>query len=378
MEMNEVNPISALTGRNNDSDRTVNAARLESAVNEKLSANSVSNYVEIAGDNSVLEETCRDSTVAAARHTQADCDQRSPASHTCMLINSVDQSEHTSSSCKARIYYGTEAIKDMNGSIEETARRQQSANEKNTGNELNSYCVGSCNHCSTSLGDEHDTNTSENNNIANGRNIVTKAHSNALINGNPNTIKSATQVSIGNMPLAKDADPVSGSSQEHITTNETRVNITADDATTVAAEQNPTTLIKVYDEHGHCKDMTTNIDGAIVNTSTANVAVVGDICVFTPKNREKGRRKVEARTAKMTAVAVLVFVLFWLPYPSVIIYLFTIPDDELQDQPHLFDAYYTCVTITIFGSAVNPIVYGMGNPPVRKEFIEKCKRFIKK
>ncbi|KAJ8047161.1 Octopamine receptor [Holothuria leucospilota] len=100
----------------------------------------------------------------------------------------------------------------------------------------------------------------------------------------------------------------------------------------------------------------------------ADANVVGSVCVFNPKNRERGRRNVEAGTAKRAAYIIVVFSLCWLP-----LFLSTLLDaSPFIDVPLYTMLFFSCTVL--FSSAINPIVYTVVNRSFRQEF----KKIIRK
>ena len=131
----------------------------------------------------------------------------------------------------------------------------------------------------------------------------------------------------------------------------------------------PQQLFTIYTRNGQTRTSKTG-----ENLVRAGQDVVGDICLFDPIVREKGRRRVEAKAAKITAVTVLIFALCWLPYPSTVIHMYQIPAAELVNYPNIFDLFYISVTLSVFGSTINLVVYGVGNLQIRNELRRYWKR----
>lgn len=94
----------------------------------------------------------------------------------------------------------------------------------------------------------------------------------------------------------------------------------------------------------------------------ASANVVGSVCVFNPKNRERGRRSVEAGTAKRAAYIIIVFSLCWLP-----LFVVTLLNASSLTVTSLYMLVFFSCTV-LFSSAVNPIVYTVVNRSFRQEF----------
>ncbi len=118
------------------------------------------------------------------------------------------------------------------------------------------------------------------------------------------------------------------------------------------------------------------MDGSTFKASTSREDICGSICVMNPANRERGKRKVEARTAKMTAIVIVTFLLCWLPFPIVILLIssVSISDSAVMIQV-LMDAYLVSVCCALLASTINPIIYGVINKQFRKEFNKLIKRW---
>jgi hypothetical protein len=67
---------------------------------------------------------------------------------------------------------------------------------------------------------------------------------------------------------------------------------------------NSTKTYEVYDAEGTVKIVSDNND-----------TVVGAVCIFNPKNREHGKRKIEGKIAKNIAIGIGLFGLVWIPLP---------------------------------------------------------------
>ena len=108
---------------------------------------------------------------------------------------------------------------------------------------------------------------------------------------------------------------------------------------------------------------TSNVESDVQAKPPDNV--YGDVCVMNPKSRERGRRKLEARTAKRALFIIAAFVVCWLPM-SVITYL------EVHVEL-VIDIKVFFLTFSILSAVINPLIYTFINTAYRNEF----KRLLK-
>ena len=59
-------------------------------------------------------------------------------------------------------------------------------------------------------------------------------------------------------------------------------------------------------------------DGLTIKAKTTRTTITGDICVMNTSNKIRGKRKIEAKSAKRTAIVLITFLIAWLPFPIVI------------------------------------------------------------
>ena len=127
-----------------------------------------------------------------------------------------------------------------------------------------------------------------------------------------------------------------------------------------------TSVVQIYDA-----------DGQTVKAKTTRQTVAGDICVINTSNKIKGKRKIEAKSAKRAAVVLVTFLIAWLPFPIVIVvswYLHTYNSEQIQI---LTSAYIVSMTLSLLAASINPLVYGAINKQFYKEFkkmFKKCKQ----
>ncbi|XP_022106459.1 D(2) dopamine receptor-like [Acanthaster planci] len=86
--------------------------------------------------------------------------------------------------------------------------------------------------------------------------------------------------------------------------------------------------------------------------------IQGSVCVLNPEMRIRGRRNLEAKTAKRASYIIGVFSLCWLP-------LFVMSYVESRTE---VDVFVTC--IATMSAALNPIVYTVVNKSFRTEFVK--------
>ncbi|KAL8620408.1 hypothetical protein ACOMHN_055489 [Nucella lapillus] len=98
--------------------------------------------------------------------------------------------------------------------------------------------------------------------------------------------------------------------------------------------------------------------------------IQGDVCMFTPKNRELGRRKMEGRVAKRLVVIFLTFLLLWLPYPCAVLLLHLLhmhshPSYSASVPQTVTDVIAVLSALSMVTAAINPVFYGLANTTIR-------------
>ena len=127
------------------------------------------------------------------------------------------------------------------------------------------------------------------------------------------------------------------------------------------------------------KDSTSSVvqiydaDGMTMKAKTTRTTITGDICVMNNSNKIKGKRKIEAKSAKRTAIVLVTFLIAWLPFPLMIIVLLTFNAQIATQIEALLSAYLISLTLSLLAASVNPLVYGATN----KQFYKEFKRLIK-
>ena len=125
-------------------------------------------------------------------------------------------------------------------------------------------------------------------------------------------------------------------------------------------------VVKIYDA-----------DGQTVKAKTSRQTVAGDICVINTSNKIKGKRKLEAKSAKKAAVVLVTFLIAWLPFPIVIVVSWFLDTHNTEQIRILTSAYVVSMTLSLLAASVNPVVYGAINKQFSKEFkkmLKKCKQ----
>ena len=111
---------------------------------------------------------------------------------------------------------------------------------------------------------------------------------------------------------------------------------------------------EVYDAEGTVK---------IVNDN--NDTVVGAVCMFNPKNREHGKRKIEAKIAKNIAIGIGLFGLVWIPLPLFVLINYNL--DHLVDVQYHVLVILSAISVTVY--TINPIVTIFMNRQIKSECI---------
>ncbi len=129
-----------------------------------------------------------------------------------------------------------------------------------------------------------------------------------------------------------------------------------------------TSVVKIYDA-----------EGQTVKAKTSRQTVAGDICVINTSNKIRGKRKIEAKSAKRAAIVLVTFLVAWLPFPLVILVSWRLQPlgGDTARTTALVSAYLVALTLSLLAASVNPLVYGAINKQFSKEFkkiYKKCKQ----
>ena len=112
-----------------------------------------------------------------------------------------------------------------------------------------------------------------------------------------------------------------------------------------------------------------DMDGEQQQVVVQNKDICGDICVMNPQNKERGKRRMEAKTAKKAAIVIGTFLFCWLPLPITII----VCHDWLTVVA-MYDLFLVTLCVASVSAALNPIVYGFVNRQFRTQYTKIFKR----
>lgn len=111
-------------------------------------------------------------------------------------------------------------------------------------------------------------------------------------------------------------------------------------------------------------------DGTVRVEQSNNESVAGAVCMFNPKNREHGKRKLEAKIAKNFAIGIGLFGFVWIPTPIIVMahyHLTMLTEGQ----------FYALTILSTFSStvyAVNPLITIFTNRKIKTE----CLKIVKK
>ena len=128
--------------------------------------------------------------------------------------------------------------------------------------------------------------------------------------------------------------------------------------------------------HGTQLVVSTSSDRAVQHTENVpktkvkDYTVAGPICVYNPKNREHGKRHLEAKTAKLAGIVIVIFLSLWMPYQIDIIH-YVITHGLLQENfihnRLLCNSELITQTLAIGAVVLSPIVFTFVNSDLRRE-----------
>ena len=144
---------------------------------------------------------------------------------------------------------------------------------------------------------------------------------------------------------------------------------------------------KAVDHHNKKDSMKTvrvvEMDGTAHVEKVADAGnIQGAVCMFNPRNRVHGRRRVEVKVAKRLVIIFLTFLLLWLPYPFSVLVLRVMhmqpQEEEAAPWPAGVQQTVTDVTavlsaLTTVTAAVNPVFYGLATVNIRSIILAKLK-----
>ena len=163
------------------------------------------------------------------------------------------------------------------------------------------------------------------------------------------------------------------SSQTHLHLA-THLKSTTDKATKLPPKKDPKKKSKSKKDSTSSVVQIYDADGMTMKAKTTRTNVTGDICVMNNSNKIKGKRKIEAKSAKRTAIVLVTFLIAWLPFPLMIIVLWIFNAQKATQVEALLSAYLISLTLSLLAASINPLVYGATN----KQFYKEFKRIIKK
>ncbi|XP_070557240.1 uncharacterized protein [Ptychodera flava] len=109
--------------------------------------------------------------------------------------------------------------------------------------------------------------------------------------------------------------------------------------------------------------------------SESTEELYGSVCVMNNTAKERGKRRVEARTAKRAWYIIGSFVVCWMPLP--IVTLFTaFYGDYLFRKNVFYELEIFSVSVAMFGAALNPVVYVLVNKQFKAEFSKVLGKFF--
>ncbi|XP_041461090.1 dopamine D2-like receptor [Lytechinus variegatus] len=109
-----------------------------------------------------------------------------------------------------------------------------------------------------------------------------------------------------------------------------------------------------------------SIQDSTVVTQELSTKICGDVCMMNPRSRERGRRKIEAKTAKRALFIIAAFIICWFPM-NIVTYV-----DITKDLP--VEVKILFLSVSFLSAVINPIIYTFINTAYRNEF----KRLLKK
>ncbi|XP_070193818.1 serine-rich adhesin for platelets-like [Littorina saxatilis] len=115
--------------------------------------------------------------------------------------------------------------------------------------------------------------------------------------------------------------------------------------------------------------------------------IQGAVCLYNPRNRVQGRRRVELKIAKRLVVIFLSFLFLWLPYPFAVLSIRLLhmqpKEGEGEGGPWrsgveqmVKDVICVLSALTTVTAAVNPVFYGMANVTIRAVVVTKLKNIF--
>ena len=176
----------------------------------------------------------------------------------------------------------------------------------------------------------------------------------------PDTVQTVCD-SVANPQIYSTSDPRTSSNSTHSpAAGTTNTHPFAPSLRAVDAElSGHSQTVRVIEIHG--------VDGLAMRVRNRRSDVVGSICVISGSNRERGRRRIEAKTARTTLIVIVAFILSWLPLTVAIFGLHLRPAADTTSVQRQHDLYMTSLCIAILATALNPLIYGLITHQFRAE-----------
>ncbi|XP_054750664.2 tyramine receptor 1-like [Lytechinus pictus] len=109
-----------------------------------------------------------------------------------------------------------------------------------------------------------------------------------------------------------------------------------------------------------------SIQDSTVVTQELSTKICGDVCMMNPRSKERGRRKIEAKTAKRALFIIAAFIICWFPM-NIVTYV-----EIMKDLP--VEVKILFLSVSFLSAVINPIIYTFINTAYRNEF----KRLLRK
>ena len=193
-------------------------------------------------------------------------------------------------------------------------------------------------------------------------------------------LNTANRIATPNVITMDVSEMSTKSSQTHLHLA-TYLKSTADKAVKLPSKKDPKKKNKSKKDSTSSVVQIYDADGMAMKAKTTRTNVTGDICVMNNSNKIKGKRKIEAKSAKRTAIVLVTFLIAWLPFPLMIIVLWIFNAQKATQVEALLSAYLISLTLSLLAASVNPLVYGATNKQFYKEFkriIKKCRQDCKR
>ena len=116
-------------------------------------------------------------------------------------------------------------------------------------------------------------------------------------------------------------------------------------------------------------------NGTDISNASELPSIYGDVCVLDTKNRERGKRRIEAETAKKSLFVIISFLAFTLPYPLLVTVEKVLC---LGYHQSIYELQYCFNIMSLLSAGLNPLVYGLANRQFRNAFRKICHRYYRR